>query len=109
MTRRAIVAKAERCPQAGLRVPSRRSDADRRLAAGGSGVLSGSPINVVGPQQKLDEALARLINLLIAQAAYETAAGINPRDLIEYRHGTLVIANSSSVSRSTRAAGAATT
>ena len=34
-----------------------------------------------------DEVLARAANLLIGRAAFETAKGMYPRDLIEYRKG----------------------
>jgi hypothetical protein len=41
-----------------------------------------------------DEVLARAGNLLVGRAAYETAARMYPRDLIEYRHGARVIERS---------------
>ena len=39
-------------------------------------------------------ALARAGNLLVGRAAYEAAARMYPRDLIEYRHGARVIERS---------------
>ena len=46
-----------------------------------------------------DEIIARANNLLVGRAAYETARGMYPRDLIEYRNGAQVIERSDEASR----------
>jgi hypothetical protein len=41
-----------------------------------------------------DEILARVTNLIIGRAAYETAVRLYPRDLIQYRDGARIIERS---------------
>ena len=38
-----------------------------------------------------DEVMARANNLLVGRAAYETAVGLYPRDLIQYRDWARII------------------
>ena len=38
-----------------------------------------------------DEVMAHANNLLVGRAAYETAVGLYPRDLIQYRDGARII------------------
>jgi hypothetical protein len=47
-----------------------------------------------------DEILARATNLPIGRAAFETAAGLYPRDSIVYCHGARIIERSKPSSRS---------
>jgi hypothetical protein len=47
-----------------------------------------------------DEVIARAINLLVGQAAYETARRLYPNERVDYRDGGRIIARSEPQSRS---------
>jgi hypothetical protein len=56
-------------------------------------IEDGLPFKVVR-SNGFDEILARATNLLIGRAAYETAARMYPRYIIQLRHGALVVEKS---------------
>jgi hypothetical protein len=66
-----------------LMAGGRLTDGQRRL-----------PVQSIVRTNGSDEVLARAINLLIGRAAFETAKRMYPRDLLEYRHGAMVIERS---------------
>jgi hypothetical protein len=49
-----------------------------------------------------DEVVARVINLIIGRAAYETAVQLYPGERVDYRHGAHIIASSGPESKEER-------